>query len=355
MRIDAVRVRLGVMGELPQPVRLALSGDVMLGRTVAEAMGKRGFGHPWGDVMPFVREADLFLVNLECALTRAKEPWRDGRLKAFSFRAEPEAVETLRLAGVDFACLANNHAADFGMDGLLETARVLDDVGIAHAGAGFNAEAASAPAWLEAREVRIGIAAFADHPEEWAATPNRPGINYIPISIDEAVLRRIEDGIRAARENADFVIFTIHWGPNMRARPTPGFRDFARAVISAGADLFWGHSAHLVQGIEFWKGKPILYDTGDFVDDYAVDSELRNDLSALFLITIQPPHVIAVEAIPVAISDMRVNLARGTQRARFLRHLTTLCSELDTRVSQQESGPSLTIAPLPPHEESRAS
>jgi poly-gamma-glutamate synthesis protein (capsule biosynthesis protein) len=335
--------------------RLALAGDVMLGRTVAETIATRGFGHPWGDVMPFLQETDLFLVNLECALTRAKDPWTDGRFKAFYFRAEPEAVETLRIAGVDFACLANNHAADFGMEGLLETARVLDEAGIAHAGAGADLEAAAAPARLEAGGFRVAITAFADHPEEWAAAPGKPGINHIPISTDDVVMRRVEEALRAARQNADFVVFTIHWGPNMRSRPTAAFRDFARAVVSAGADLFWGHSAHLVQGVEFWKGKPILYDTGDFVDDYAVDSELRNDLSALFRITIRPPQVVSVEAVPVAISDMRVNLARGTQRARFLRRLTALCSEMDTRVAQQESGPALTVSPLAPSETSRAS
>jgi poly-gamma-glutamate synthesis protein (capsule biosynthesis protein) len=192
--------------------------------------------------------------------------------------------------------------------------------------------------------------AFADHPKEWAAGPSSPGINYIPVSTDAAVLRRVETALRAARGGADFVIFTIHWGPNMRARPSPRFREFARAVLSAGADLFWGHSAHLVQGVEFWGGKPILYDTGDFVDDYAVDSELRNDLSALFRVTVRPPNVIGLEAIPVAIEGMRVNVAHGTQRTRFLRHLTALSAEMDTRVAPQEAGPALTIGPSPARE-----
>ena len=151
----------------------------------------------------------------------------------------------------------------------------------------------------------------------------------------------------AARENADFVIFTIHWGPNMRARPTPEFRGFARAVLSAGADLFWGHSAHLVfQGVEFWNGKPILYDTGDFAGRLRRRfGELRNDLSALFRVTIRPPEVMGLEAIPVAIDDMRVSLARGTQREWFRRNLASLCAERGTRVVEQAEGPALSILP----------
>jgi poly-gamma-glutamate capsule biosynthesis protein CapA/YwtB (metallophosphatase superfamily) len=332
-----------------RPLRLALAGDVMLGRNVAEAIAARGFGSPWGDVMPLLREADLFLVNLECALTRSLERWRDGRFKVFYFRAGPEAVETLRLARVDFACLANNHAADFGMDGLLETVRVLDEAGIAHAGAGKDEKAALAPALLAAGGFRIGVTAFADHPEEWAAGPRAPGINYIPVSTEAKVLRRVEAAIAAARKDADFVVFTIHWGPNMRSRPSSEFRDFARAVLSAGADLFWGHSAHVVQGIEFWGGKAILYDSGDFLDDYAVDGALRNDLSVLFRVTVQPPQVVGVEAIPVVIDDMRVNLARGTQREWFHRNLAALCSERGTRVVEQETRPALTILPATEH------
>jgi poly-gamma-glutamate capsule biosynthesis protein CapA/YwtB (metallophosphatase superfamily) len=328
-----------------RPLRLALAGDVMLGRNVADAISARGFGSPWGDVMPLILEADLFLINLECALTRSAERWRDGRFKAFYFRAGPEVVETLRLARVDFACLANNHAADFGMEGLLETVRVLEGASIAHAGAGEDEKAARVPALLAAGGFRVGVTAFADHPEEWAAGPGKPGINYIPISTETAVLDRVGKAIAAARDTADFVVFTIHWGPNMRNRPSSEFRDFARAALSSGADLFWGHSAHVVQGIEFWGGKAILYDTGDFVDDYAVDGHLRNDLSALFRVTVQPPLVVGVEAIPVVIDDMRVSLARGTQREWFRRNLASLCAERGTRVVEQADGPALSVLP----------
>ncbi|MGE5276474.1 MAG: hypothetical protein ACM3SU_05730 [Acidobacteriota bacterium] len=93
--------------------------------------------------------------------------------------------------------------------------------------------------------------------------------------------------------------------------------------------------------------------TGDFVDDHAVDSELRNDPSALFRATIRPPQVVGLEAIPVAIDPMRVNAARGTSRAKFLRHLTTRCSETGIGIAQRETGPVSTIAPAAPRETSR--
>jgi poly-gamma-glutamate synthesis protein (capsule biosynthesis protein) len=321
--------------------KLAIAGDVMLGRIVNETMAERGFLYPWGDVLPLLREADLFLLNLECALTSSREPWHDGDYKAFYFRAEPTAVQTLLAAGVDFASLANNHAMDFGAEGLLDTCRILDEAGIAHAGAGADIDRARLAARLRAPGVSVAVVAFADHPMAWAAAEGRPGINYLEVSQEPEDFAPIVSALSEARKGADFVIFSIHWGPNMRSRPTPDFRQFARRIIEAGADLFWGHSAHLVQGIEMWKGRPILHDTGDFVDDYAVGPE-RNDLSALFLLEIGPGRVEKVELVPVSIDNMQVNRARDAERAVFAGRMKDLCQEMGTKLT--ESGARLVVA-----------
>ena len=118
----------------------------------------------------------------------------------------------------------------------------------------------------------------------------------------------------------------------MRARPTRVFEAFARRVIDAGADIFWGHSAHVVQGIELWNRGVILYDTGDFIDDYAVDAALRNDLSALFLVHFTPAGAMDIELLPVQIDNMQVNAARGLARELFERQFATLCREMGTEV-----------------------
>jgi poly-gamma-glutamate capsule biosynthesis protein CapA/YwtB (metallophosphatase superfamily) len=320
---------------------VALAGDVMLGRGVNRVIATHGFAYPWGDVLPAVRGADGFLINLECALTDHTERWRDGGHKPFYFRANPRVVETLRVAAVDFASLANNHAADFGMTGLLDTVRCLDEAGIARAGAGGDILAARASAFLTAAEWRIGVVAFADYPAVWAAGSSSPGINYTPVSLASGHFGVIADALTIARRQADMVIFSMHWGPNMRARPTPAFRAFARHVIEAGADVFWGHSAHIVQGIEVWHGKPILYDTGDFVDDYAVDPELRNDLSGLFLLRARPPAIAWVDVIPVVIDRCQVNRAREAERDWFVKRFTALCAERGTEVLA--AGEALTV------------
>lgn len=313
-------------------ITLALAGDVMLGRLVNETIRVRGFAYPWGDILPAMKESDALLVNLECALTSCKQQWTDGEEKAFYFRAEPAVIRTLQIADVDFVSLANNHAGDFGTDGLLETVSVLDQAGIAHAGAGQSLAEAERPAILEVVGYRLGVIAFADYPEAWAAQPWRAGLNYTKVSIHPQHFRRIEDEIQNARRLCDLVVFSIHWGPNMASRPSKGYKEFARAVLDAGVDLFWGHSAHVVQGVEIWHGKPVLYDSGDFVDDYAVDQDLRNDLSVLFLVQFRGQHVDKIELIPVKIDDMRVSMAHGRERQWFIDRFVNLCAEMGTNV-----------------------
>jgi poly-gamma-glutamate capsule biosynthesis protein CapA/YwtB (metallophosphatase superfamily) len=329
---------------MTEPVTIAVTGDVMLGRLVNRAIQVRGHEYVWGNILPLLKDADLTLVNLECALTSRTEPWHDDFYKPFHFRAEPDRVQTLQAAGIDFVSLANNHIADFGMPGLLETVEVLDRASIAHAGAGPHLAGAREPARLRADGLRVAIVAAADYPRHWAATPDSAGMNYVEVSVDDEDFAPIAGSLRAARGEADLVVFSIHWGPNMRLRPPPDFRDFARAVIDAGADVFWGHSAHVVQGIEVWNGKPILYDTGDFVDDYAVDPQLRNDLSALFLLRVRDSQVEEIEIVPAAIGEMQVNLAHRTEREFFLDRLAELSAELGTEVVKAEGKARVSIA-----------
>ncbi len=330
---------------MTRSLTLAFGGDVMLGRQVNASLDPGNPAHPWGDLLPTLHAADLTFVNLECALTTRTERWTDGSYKPFYFRAQPAAVATLVAGGVDYVSVANNHIGDYGLDGLRDTLAVLDRSGIAHAGAGLDRWSAREPAQLIVDEIRVRVVAFADYPAEWRAEPNSPGMNYTPVSFGSEEFGEVARQLVIAREHADLVVFSIHWGPNMRARPTPEFRGFAHAVIDAGADIFWGHSAHVCHGVEFHRGRPILYDTGDLLDDYAVDPHLRNDLSALFLVHLRPPVVEHVEIVPVQIEDLQVHLARGRARDWFVERFTALCAELDAVVVSDEPGRLWVIAP----------
>jgi poly-gamma-glutamate synthesis protein (capsule biosynthesis protein) len=323
---------------MPRPLTLAFAGDLMLGRHVAETLVGGAYARPWGDLLPVLRRADLFLVNLECALTRETRPWTDGARKTFSFRADPAVAAALVAGRVACAAVANNHVGDFGMDGLRDTLAALDHAGIAHAGAGTDLARAREAAVLTAGDARVAVVAFADDPAAWSATEASPGINHTPVSLAPEHFEAVRRALEAARARADVVVFSMHWGPNMRTRPTAPFREFAHAVLDAGANVFWGHGAHLVQGVELRASRLILYDTGDLVDDYAVDPGLRNDLSALFLVRVAPPAIESVEVVPVRIRDCRATLAGGRDRDWVVEQLDFRSAGLGTTVTTAACG-----------------
>lgn len=168
-------------------ITLGFPGDVMLGRLVNQVIKEKGHAYIWGDVLSLLQEPQLTLGNLECVIAKSGEPFYPPRV--FYFRALPDAVKTLTFGGIDYVSLANNHAMDFREPGLLETIQHLDKRGIAHAGAGKNLGEASKPAFVEAKGIKIGVIAFADHYREgWGRagdvvkllTKTPYSVNFIP-------------------------------------------------------------------------------------------------------------------------------------------------------------------------------
>jgi poly-gamma-glutamate capsule biosynthesis protein CapA/YwtB (metallophosphatase superfamily) len=311
-------------------VKLALAGDTMLGRGVAAALESRA---PESLVAPEVvavaREADLFVVNLECCISERGEPWPDPG-KPFFFRAPPRATELLAHLGVDCVTLANNHALDFGETALLDTLGHLAAAGITYVGAGADVAEARAPAVLEAGGLRLGVVAATDHPEAYAAGADRPGVAF-------ADLRRgtapdwLQESVSAVAAHADAVLATVHWGPNMVAAPVPHVRAAAETLRDAGAALVAGHSAHVFHG----AGERVLYDLGDFLDDYAVDRRLRNDLGLFFLVTFDADGPVRVEAVPLALDFCHTRLAEGDDRVWVRDRFRAACAALGTEVAER--------------------
>jgi poly-gamma-glutamate capsule biosynthesis protein CapA/YwtB (metallophosphatase superfamily) len=320
-------------------ITLALTGDVMLGRGVDEALRGMRPAESWGDALSVLHAADLRVINLECAITTHEYRW-SRTPKTFHFRADPtRAVGVLRAARIDACSLANNHTLDFEEAGLLDTLEYLDGAGIRHAGAGRDLEEAARPAILDGLEgEKVALLAFTDNEPAFAAGVDRPGTNYLPISLEPEVLDRVEAAIAGARNaGADTILFSNHWGPNMVERPGDIFRRFARSVVDRGADVYYGHSAHIFQGVEVYRGKPILYDTGDFIDDYAVDERLRNDRSFVFLVSVEGGKFRRLELFPVVLSFAQTGLATGGEREEILRRMERLSAELGTTFVRHEN------------------
>jgi poly-gamma-glutamate synthesis protein (capsule biosynthesis protein) len=294
----------------------------MLGRKVAERIASEGpDGLVADEVVALTQAADLFVLNLECCISERGTPWPDPR-KPFFFRAPPAATEVLNRLGVDCATLANNHALDFGTEALLDTFEQLETAGIKWVGAGRNLEEARRPAVLDADGFRLAVLGGSDHPAEFAARPDSPGIAYGLDWLAAAI-----DGL-----DADAVLVTPHWGPNMTAAPRPHVLHAAASLRAAGATLIAGHSAHVFHGVE----PGVLYDLGDFLDDYAVDSKLRNDLGLLFFVTLDRTGPKRLEAVPLKLEYCHTRLADGEEADWIRRRFREACAALGTEVAEDE-------------------
>lgn len=313
-------------------MKLALAGDTMLGRGVAEALRTRSPADLFDEaVVAAAHEADLFVLNLECAVSERGQRWPDPR-KPFFFRAPPRSLEALQLLGVDCVTLANNHALDYGAEALLDTLDHLDAVGIAHVGAGADVFDARAPVVVEGGGLRFGVVGATDHPAAFAAGRDRPGVAYgtlrdgVPSWELEAV------GRLAADAAVDVVVVTPHWGPNMVTEPLREVRVAAQQLLDAGATLVAGHSAHVFHGV----ADRVLYDLGDFIDDYAVDPRLRNDLGLLWLVTFEGPRPVRVEAVPLALDFAHTRAARPPEAEWIGRRLRAACASFGTEVHEHD-------------------
>lgn len=321
-------------------MKLALTGDVMMGRLVDQYVIRNRSVRPealWGDVLPVMQAADCRLINLECVMSSLGEPWHPAT-KAFHFRAHPRALEFLHAARIDGVALANNHVLDYGPDALLDCLTLLDRAGIKRTGAGSTLQEALNPALFALAQSRIAVLALTDNEPDWEAGARKPGVNYVAYNdrgLMEPYRSRMAQVLSMARRQADLVIISAHVGPNWGA-PSRAMQALAHDLLDMGADLYWGHSNHAPQGIEIHKGKTILYSTGDFVDDYAVDQDERNDLSFLFVVEAEKGRIERIRLHPVRIEDLGVRLAQEQEWQFLKRTMRVKCKAFGTIMETEE-------------------
>ncbi len=332
-------------------MRIALTGDVMLGRLVDQYVIQDRFVHPvalWGDVLPVMWNADCRFINLECVISGRGQEWHPTT-KAFHFRASPRALEFLKAAKIDGVTLANNHVLDFGTDALSDCLTLLDQAGIKRTGAGSTLQESLTPAFLELPKGHVALVAVTDNEPEWEATAKKAGVNYVSYDhrgLMEPYRATIARMLSSARSGADLVIVSAHVGPNW-GEPSQAMQALAHDLLNLGADLYWGHSNHTPQRIESYKGKAILYSTGDFIDDYMVDQDQHNDLSFLFILEVEKGRVARIRLYPTCVEDLRVRLANEREASFLERTMRMKCAAFGAKIDFANSVGLVTIGGQP--------
>ncbi len=239
----------------PGSVAVAFVGDIMLDNGPGHAIASGR--DPFAACAELLLDADFTVGNLECVLGKG------GRqiLKEYTFRAASDSPKYLQRY---FSALsvANNHALDFGPDGLVECLRILAAEGIPQVGGGKTLAEARRPLLLERNGLKIAVvAANGFQAAKSAAGAATPGV----APLDEAAI--LAD-IAAARKQADIVLPFVHWGPELVAQPRAADAELARRMIEAGAAAVIGGHPHVTQTVDVYRGAPIVYSLGNFVFDY---------------------------------------------------------------------------------------
>ncbi len=284
----------------------------------------------WGDALKVWAQTPhhLRFVNLETSITTSDDFWPS---KGIHYRMHPGNVACLEAAGIDGCTLANNHVLDLGYRGLEDTLTTLAQAGIAVAGAGRDAAAAAAPAVFRlAGGVRVVVYGYAlgssGVPQDWAAGRVRAGVNRLPDLAPETA-DVVAETMLAGRRAGDITVASIHWGGNWGYDVGRDERGFAHRLIEAGAaDIVHGHSSHHPKGIEYHRGRLILYGCGDFLNDYegiGGHEAFRPWLSLMVFVSVNPAdgRTTGLQMIPLAMRRLRLVMASPEDRDWLARRL----------------------------------
>jgi poly-gamma-glutamate capsule biosynthesis protein CapA/YwtB (metallophosphatase superfamily) len=322
--------------------RLALVGDCMLGRLVNDMLENEPPEYPWGDTLPILLGADCRICNLECVISDRGTPWSAYR-KAFHFRSAAKNVAVLRAARINAVSLANNHVLDYGYEALEEMLENLVRNDIAWSGAGRNFDEASRIATIDIDGRKLGLLAFTDNEPDWEATSDLAGIFYVPVDLGDSCVKTLLDVVRRCKDAVDLLIVSAHWGPNWGYAPPKEHVALGHALVDAGANIVFGHSCHVFRGIEMYRGRPILYGAGNFVDDYAVDEIERNDESFVFMVEINEEETMGLRLYPTVIRNFQARRASAAEALQIAQKMQRLCHNMNTPTVWNEKEGDLSV------------
>jgi poly-gamma-glutamate synthesis protein (capsule biosynthesis protein) len=277
---------------------------VLLGQALIEHDPRSLKEAPLESVVPLLTGADVVFTNLEVSVCAEAAECKPTRTDEYFHGAGPRVIDYLDSIGVNLLSLANNHAWDYGSQGILSGIEEVSGRGIVHAGTGKTISDAVAPAYLDVRGNRVALvaAASAKLKPEAPATSERPGVNVLLPGDTEAWDRNIAS-IREAAGEADLVIAYQHF----QSLGTHEWqRDWAKAAIDAGADIYVSHGEPVLSGIELYNGGLIFYGLGNFI--FHTRSEIGHYPrevweSLLVRLSLKDGHLIDAEFIPVVIDE----------------------------------------------------
>lgn len=275
-------------------------GDVNFDPTYISAFAEVGYEAAFEGLEGIFEDDSITVINLECPPTDA------GRQldKQFSFQCDVAALPIAKANGVDVANLANNHSGDRGFEGLVDGRANVEGSGISPVGVGSNLDEAMKPALFDVEGWKVAVLGMGGvvPGDAWLATAESPGMASGD-DVDQMV-RAIE----LADEQADVVVVSIHWGRELVTEPDGDDRQRAAAMVTAGADVIFGHHPHRLGALEVVDGAPIFWTLGNFIWPRLSDAAAT---TAIGRVVIEPDGEVVACLVPAFIERSGRPVLRG--------------------------------------------
>lgn len=312
-------------------LNLAFVGDIMPGTTFPDSrLPEKDGATLFKDVDSILTAADVAAGNMEGALADEGETTKKGGKFSYSFRVPTRYGKLIADAGFDFMSMANNHAFDFGLDGVKSTEATLHANGIAYSGIGGRKESAI----VERNGIRYGFCAF----------------GHNSYTLKHADLENVKRIIGSLREKADIVIVSFHGGAEGTAHKhlpqgkemflgenRGDLRNFAHFCIDNGADVVYGHGPHVVRAVELYKNHFIAYSLGNFCTPYGVNISGISGYAPVLQLTVNAADGTFVGG---KINSFIQQRGKGPRRAP----LNLVAKEIRSLTNADFSNPKLTIS-----------
>lgn len=300
---------------------ITVTGDVMFARNMANVLST--VESPFKYVENVTSTTDLLLINFENAATTS-----DNAVKGdVPLKTSPQYVALAKNNPNTIAALANNHVFDYGIEGMHDTVKNLEDEGITVIGAGDNADEAHAGVTKEINGRKITIFNYMDS-ENFAeysndvmpqATSNSAGYSAYD---SEVATKQIKE---AKESGSDFVLVYFHYGNEYRTSANENQIKMSHEVIDAGADIVLGSHPHVPQGMEFYNGSMIFYSLGNFV----FDQENPNTHVAYFVQIDLNDENVDCTVYPVNINGYLPHFMSAEDGKALLESLSPSCDKLE--------------------------
>lgn len=300
-----------------------------MGSWAVEAIDTNGIDYPFRGTRSLIQSADLVLANLEGPLTDHSQALMD---KEYTLRVPPRLCESLKSAGFQAVNLANNHILDFGFPGLEETLQTLSANGILTFGAALTYTEAFQPARITIKGNRIAMFGFSTtYPQEFWADSGRGGTAF---PYQESLAQALSD----ARQTSDLILVHIHWGAEHQEKPKEYQVELGHLIVDLGADVVFGHHAHIPMGVEIYNNAPIFYGLGNYA--FASYSDKAKGMAAE--VDVVGGHVVSGRIVPLNVKNVEVEFSPtqldGVDKSQFVQHIKALSGALNSHTVIGSSG-----------------